>query len=527
MKHKTILFIQLVIIILFFLYSYSYIKSSSVVIDGARYFSLFDDAMISMKYAWNLSHGEGLVWSPGSFVEGYTNFLWVLIISIPAFLLSKSLSILAVHMIGTLVLVATYLVWADTLNFFGSARKPFRFTLFSIGFFTYFPLIFWSLLGMETSLIALLVALLVNLHFRIAEKTTVTLIDYIKIGLIYSLLYLTRPDSLYIIGVSLVWLLLWENKFRLSNIKEYRMHSLVSLLPPAITVFVHLIFRYSLYENLIPNTVLLKVLNFPFEYRFITGFRHVTKYLFEHLLIWGACIAGIRWIIRDKRYVLLFALSVTTVLYQLYVGGDAWEYWRFFTPIFPMLLIISLESFYRIWSERKEVFTSTVNILGVIFLLLMFATYNYRFMEELLLIRDSDQVKYNKLNISYALGMNDFMNNQGTSGVFWAGTIPYYTDFHYIDFLGKMDEKIASKEVYVARDKHGNFLSSHPGHNKFDLHYSIIELAPDVIQNIAWMNENAAVYDGFNYKLYEYKGSLYWVLQSSENINFTLLNELK
>jgi hypothetical protein len=41
-------------------------RSSFVAVDGNRYFSLFDDAMISMRYAWNLVHGYGLVWNPAS-----------------------------------------------------------------------------------------------------------------------------------------------------------------------------------------------------------------------------------------------------------------------------------------------------------------------------------------------------------------------------------------------------------------------------------------------------------------------------
>ncbi len=38
-----------------------------------------EDAYISFRYARNLSEGEGLVFNPGERVEGYTNFLWVLI----------------------------------------------------------------------------------------------------------------------------------------------------------------------------------------------------------------------------------------------------------------------------------------------------------------------------------------------------------------------------------------------------------------------------------------------------------------
>src|SRR6187401_920414 len=40
-----------------------------------------DDALISLRYAQNLLHGNGLVWNPGERVEGYTNFLFVLGVS--------------------------------------------------------------------------------------------------------------------------------------------------------------------------------------------------------------------------------------------------------------------------------------------------------------------------------------------------------------------------------------------------------------------------------------------------------------
>jgi hypothetical protein len=65
-------------------------RSSVLAVDGERYFALFDDAMISMRYAWNLSHGSGLVWNPGEYVEGYTNPLWTLVMSPATFLFDKS-----------------------------------------------------------------------------------------------------------------------------------------------------------------------------------------------------------------------------------------------------------------------------------------------------------------------------------------------------------------------------------------------------------------------------------------------------
>src|SRR6185503_2832911 len=51
---------------------------SSFVVDGTRYFSLFDDAMIGMVYAKNFVEGFGLNWARfGAPVEGFTCPLWV------------------------------------------------------------------------------------------------------------------------------------------------------------------------------------------------------------------------------------------------------------------------------------------------------------------------------------------------------------------------------------------------------------------------------------------------------------------
>ncbi len=66
----------------FVIWSVAFIYGSSfIAVDGKRYFCLFDDAMISMRYAWNFSHGLGLVWNQGEYIQGYTNFLMTLLMS--------------------------------------------------------------------------------------------------------------------------------------------------------------------------------------------------------------------------------------------------------------------------------------------------------------------------------------------------------------------------------------------------------------------------------------------------------------
>ena len=42
-----------------------------------------DDALVSFRYAQNIADGNGPVFNPGERVEGYTNFLWLVLIALP------------------------------------------------------------------------------------------------------------------------------------------------------------------------------------------------------------------------------------------------------------------------------------------------------------------------------------------------------------------------------------------------------------------------------------------------------------
>src|SRR5215212_791905 len=95
----------------FVLWACFFIYHSSYIIDEKRYYSLFDDAMISMRYAWNFSHGLGLVWNPGEYVEGYTNPLMTLIMSLATLVFDKVDAVLVIQILGTIfVLVNAFLV---------------------------------------------------------------------------------------------------------------------------------------------------------------------------------------------------------------------------------------------------------------------------------------------------------------------------------------------------------------------------------------------------------------------------------
>src|SRR5512142_517852 len=139
----------------FFYYAWQYILASSFLINGTRYYVLFDDAMISMRYAYNLAHGNGLVWNVGERVEGFTNPLWVGYMALIHFLpLSLSEMSLPIQITGAVLLAANlFFVRGIVEHFTGSLLAMLAAVAFTA---FYAPLISWGLLGMEVSLLALI-----------------------------------------------------------------------------------------------------------------------------------------------------------------------------------------------------------------------------------------------------------------------------------------------------------------------------------------------------------------------------------
>src|SRR3954451_10367493 len=88
-----------------------FVARTAFSLQGRTYFTLFDDSMISMQYARNFAHGHGLVWNAGEHVEGYSNFLWTLWMSLVHFVgVDDRYTSLVVMLSGAALLVATLLV---------------------------------------------------------------------------------------------------------------------------------------------------------------------------------------------------------------------------------------------------------------------------------------------------------------------------------------------------------------------------------------------------------------------------------
>ena len=251
LKNKLlILFISIYVVWAAFLIA----NSSFVAVDGKRYFSLFDDAMISMRYAWNFSHGSGLVWNPGEYVEGYTNFLMTLIMSVATLIFNERFAVLAIQIFGIFTVVGV--VWqASKLYSAVTVNEPNELleTLFPLLVLFYYPLSYWSLMGMETGLVTFLILSSFNLLLRYETENKIS--NLVLSALSASAAYLTRPDAVLIIIPISLFLLTRQTKMKDRLFDVLKFGVIFALIPLA-----HLLFRYSYYGDILPNTYYLKVI---------------------------------------------------------------------------------------------------------------------------------------------------------------------------------------------------------------------------------------------------------------------------
>ena len=95
---------------------------------------------------------------------------------------------------------------------------------------------------------------------------------------------------------------------------------------------------------------------------------------------------------------------------------------------------------------------------------------------------------------------------KATVGVFWAGSIPYYTGRVAVDFLGKSDPVIARRPPDTSGAIAWAGMPSVPGHNKYDLDYSIKQRQPTYVQGLAWGRQDLSIWGQAFYVTAAYRG---------------------
>lgn len=444
----------------------AFIVGTSFVVGNERYFTLVDDAMISMRYAKHLAQGHGLVWNIGEApVEGFTNLGWTIYLAfLHLFPIPVSKISLAVMLTSSVILLANiYVVWQIAAHVLpDSKHAP---TLAALITALYFPLVFWSLRGMEVGLLVLLVDLSILIGYTQKKAFLV--------GVLLALAILVRLDAL--IAATLVVAYLFTKDKRIAII-------------PAIAIILTTIgvlwFQQAYFGSVLPITYYQKVTGFSALDRIRHGILVFNEFATrDTLFLFLFSLVGMFFykLQRNREALLLLGVFLAQCAYSIYVGGDYAEPEtnaanRFITQGMPALILLFSWMTSRVLADLKAgqrqstSITAKINpaiplALGVLLIVSGEPWFIYSIDNAPLLKADIRRVKL-------GLHIAQHTTPEAVIAVHAAGQIPYYSERTTIDLLGLNDPVVAMGEG------HGEF---YPGHNKWDYGYSIGELQPDII----------------------------------------------
>ncbi|MCX7008448.1 MAG: hypothetical protein NTY53_14560 [Kiritimatiellaeota bacterium] len=285
-------------------------KDSYVARDGVRYFAIDDDALISLRYAWNLAHGKGLVWNEGEHVEGITNPLWTIYAAVWATVTPRHLLPLVLQLTGILALLAqgcllrriAQRLWRDA-----GRKAPLWSDLVFFFLLSYYPLVYWSINGLEGCAVGAVLSLAILLYL-----TRRCYLSAAVVGMAFWL----RPDALLVGGVLFGFALLDVLHKQLAWQRWLKSVGIVAAC--VITLF---LLRWAYYGTLWPNTYYLKLQHFHTSDRLgLNAWGYVQPFLHENLplLVLAALSLALK---PGCRKFLLVTPAVLMTAYAAYTGA--------------------------------------------------------------------------------------------------------------------------------------------------------------------------------------------------------------
>lgn len=484
------------ILLLQLVWGAAFIARTSFELDGHRHFVLFDDAMISMAYAKNAADGHGLVWSPEQEpVEGFTNPLWtgvmavVHLLPLPPRLLSLPIQILSLG----LLLLHTVLVHHLARRFFMPHHPRAALLPAALAAF-YVPLAYWSLLGMEAALQAVLVTGAVWPALEIVEEDRDR---WIALGTLLALGYLTRMDLLLPAAVILGWVV-----FTLSTRDDRRVpfrRAAPGLAVLAAAVLGYQAFRMLYFGDPLPNTYYLKLTGIPLAVRWLQGLATFGDFLTHHAVLLGVVLTGTAVLLKRRPALQLPALLFFAgCAYSVYVGGDAWEptYFpdgggiranRFLAYLMPQAFLLAgavLDAWLD-WSSRGSREDSRRTLWVAVGVGLLVGSTWIADRGDLLFTRPPLMTPEHHGVLEDWRRLERLVppDRETTVATFWAGIPAYFNPgYSLVDVAGYTDRDAARKPAFPGLGLDvAHFERARPGHVKFDYPHLLAEVRPDVV----------------------------------------------
>jgi hypothetical protein len=523
-----------VIALVYCVYAVLFILRTSFVIGGARYFSLFDDAMISMRYAKNFAAGHGLVWNPGGErVEGFTNPLWTLYMAALHLIPLATTKISLLVQASAAVFLLLNLLVVKKLSKFVSDSNGFVIITAALLTAFYLPLNNWGIQGMEVCVLALILSLATLQAAKCVRAQSFSPAPYILLGLS---IFIRTDMAVPFVGMML---------YLAASVRSERGRNIawgVAFLGGCLVV--QTASRMWYYGDALPNSYYVKLTGYPALLRWTRGLYVTLVFLWRSNFLIFALPLAVILVLKNRVLGLLGWVLGIQLLYSVYVGGDAWESWgganRYVCIAMPVFFVLLSESLARVGAfvrraarklspETGEPFISrhgkkTAFVVVLLILLNFNAIYGPSALTEWLLLKPPLHVDDNARMVERALAVRKFTTHMASIAVVWDGAIPYFADRYTVSILGKNDRLVGRMPMRTVSGP-AKLVAFYPGHLKWDYSHSLGELKPDVVVQVWKQPEEAERYlsEYVSVRLY---GFLFHIRENSQNVRWDIVRSM-
>jgi arabinofuranosyltransferase len=408
----------------------------------AQGYFLPDDAYISFRYARHLAEGLGLVWNPGEPVEGYTNLLWVLLLT-PLALFKIDLGVAAPFVSALAGVGCLEVLRRISQNIWPDRSAAVR-MLPGLILATNPSMAYWAMQGMETTFFAFWVLLSAALliHSRTSRRHAWAA------GLTLAAAILTRPEGILVAGLFLLAEVCSTEGTCVERIKQ----QLPATCIVTAVVGMHLSFRVLYYDAWLPNTYYAKVIWGVVSAQ--RGLAHVWEFFKAGGCVLLPGVLALRW--RSHRAFLIYGylLLLCYVCYLMLVGGDLPLWYRFYVPLMPLPIVGVSRLLVAIADElQRKTFLSRLfknrcrSVLGatVMLLLCLAPTPFFWLRAETRFIQRAKGM--GEFHTFLAALINRDLTRENLIAVGAVGFLGYHTECRILDLFGLNDRVIAHAKV--------------------------------------------------------------------------------
>ena len=403
-----------------------------------------EDAYITYRFAKNLAEGNGAVFNAGERVEGYSNFLWMALIS--------GAYRLGFDMPG----FSRFVCWlSNTLTFFLLWFIPFRyFSLRGLSilvapalYVLFLPLQYIATSGLETAPYTALIALCALTILWARDRA----LPFAAASILLLLIALTRPEGILFFAFYAAYLML-NCLIKKESLRPY--------IPGLIIIIagysLFLLGRFSYYHALVPNTYYAKG-SFPLMIRvglgmftargFVTRYPYFAVFLF---MLWKA-----RKLSTERRLLApLLCFIAAGLTFSICFSGFDWvPFFRYTLPVVPLLMILCGIIFAQLWNSVLSHAPRAQRIIWGGITVGCFLLAAEQFYADLLLsfrVRDVDAFVYHNQKV-FGAWLKKEVGATGTVCIGDVGRIAYFSEVKILDIVGLTSRDFAMlRKQYVS-----------------------------------------------------------------------------